>query len=82
MYMIHHVLRNLTSLLQYTTNNKRVIFPSILVYTAVYSYVNILKNGRGHGDVSYYTKVQCMANQMSFSLLPDEHTSVRQEVTN
>ena len=22
------------------------------------SYVNILKNGCGHGDVSYYTKVQ------------------------
>ena len=42
----------------------------------------VRKNGRGHGDVSYYTKVLSMANQMRFSLLPDEHTSVRQEVTN
>ena len=25
---------------------------------SVFSYVNILKNGCGHGDVSYYTKVQ------------------------
>ena len=29
-----------------------------LEITLLQCYVNILKNGRGHGDVSYYTKIQ------------------------